>query len=105
MGWTPLTFAASTSNNYLLKELIRAGANLNNQEADGWTPLMFCAFRGNEECITALVEAGADLLLTNNAGLTAHELARMQSHETAAIYLGEESVFYAMTHESLPDMM
>ena len=43
------------------EELIKSGADLNQQDEQGWTPLCFAAGKGDLKIVTFLVENGADV--------------------------------------------
>ena len=75
-GRTQLMKAAKSGNEWQIKRLLDAGANINLKDNDGWTALMY-AVRYNEglECVELLLNAGADIRIANNYGLTAIALA------------------------------
>ncbi len=56
-------------------------------------------FKGKEDVIPILIEGGSNLLLTNKEGLTAHELARAQGHDSVAKYLGERTILQALARD------
>ena len=47
-----------------LKELLAAGADVNQQDEHGWTPLNWAAGRGDAEAVRLLLAHGADALKT-----------------------------------------
>ena len=75
-GRTQLMKAAKSGNDWQLKRLLEAKADVNLKDNDGWTALMY-AVRYNEglECVELLLDAGADIKAVNNFGLTAIALA------------------------------
>jgi ankyrin repeat protein len=58
-GETPLMYAAERNNVSLLKNLIEAGADINQRDKDEYTVLKYAS--GNKKIITNLVKAGANL--------------------------------------------
>ncbi len=75
-GRTLLMKAAKAGNEWQVKRLLEAGADINLKDNDGWTALMYTV-RYNEglECVELLLNAGADIKAANNYGLTAIALA------------------------------
>ena len=53
----------------------------------GYTALHFHAFIGNVSLVNLLVERGADVLLRNEEGQTASELARIEGIKDVAEWL------------------
>lgn len=45
-----------------MRELIKAGVDINQQDEQGWTPLNWAAGKGDIEMVRMLVENGADIL-------------------------------------------
>ena len=55
-----------------VKQLVKAGAELNATNSDGNTALIDAAtFNGHVDCVKELVKAGAELNATNSDGNTA----------------------------------
>ncbi len=75
-GTTLLMRAAKSGNEWQLKRLLEAGADVNLTDKDGWSALMY-AVRYNEglECTEILVDAGADIKIKNKYGSTALAIA------------------------------
>lgn len=75
-GCTLLMRAAKSGNEWQLKRLLEAGADVNQTDKDGWTALMY-AVRYNEslECTELLVDANTDIKLKNNFGSSAIVIA------------------------------
>jgi ankyrin repeat protein len=75
-GMTALMFAASSffaSDRHLVaKQLVTAGADVNQQGAGGKTAIMYAALAGNgyRTCVETLISAGADLDLRDDRGHT-----------------------------------
>jgi ankyrin repeat protein len=59
---TPLSIACANDRKKVAKVLMRAGANINHQNAEGRTPLHMCAENGGEELGQYLVSKGAGKL-------------------------------------------
>ena len=76
-GFTPLRFAAGSSNNpEVLRTLIRAGANVNATSLNEGTPLFSAAFSSkNPEILTVLINAGATVNVQNLDGSTPLSMA------------------------------
>ena len=77
---TPLAYAVELEDTYILRSLLKAGADANAQDSDGDTPLMLAAALDNAEAIRHLLAAGADATLRNHAGLTALNIALEHNH-------------------------
>ena len=75
-GWTKLILAANYGNNYLIRLLLTAGADINLFD-DSWrlTALMAAIRNGNTMTVELLLNAGADLNLQNVHGQTALYMA------------------------------
>jgi ankyrin repeat protein len=72
---SPLMEAASTffatNRGEMVRLLIKRGANLNQQDADGRTPLMHALGYSDMDVIETLIKAGADLDIRDKEGNTA----------------------------------
>ena len=64
-GTTPLIRAARRNQPMVIKELIKAGADINDTDDDGFTPLMIAALNGYFEAMNALIDTGADVKASN----------------------------------------
>ncbi len=75
-GATLLMRAAKSGNEWQLKRLLEAGADVNLTDKDGWTALMY-AVRYNEslECTELLVNAKSDIKIKNKYGSSALVIA------------------------------
>lgn len=60
-GKTALSIAAYKGKLDIVKELIKAGANINIQDIMGKTPLMLAVFADEMKVVKELIKAGADL--------------------------------------------
>jgi ankyrin repeat protein len=65
----------------IVKELIKAGANLDLQDTNGETALMRACKHGHEEIIKELIRAGANFELKNKNGQTALMIANKKNNE------------------------
>jgi uncharacterized protein len=63
-----------------VRQLLRAGADVNARDRHGQTALMLAAHRGYREMVETLVEGGADLNLTAKYNLSALMLAVTAGH-------------------------
>jgi hypothetical protein len=68
-GWTPLMYAASSYGNSPLKEILKAGADVNARSLRGETSLMASAVTGMAD--EDLLKAGAEVNAVNDDGMTA----------------------------------
>jgi len=71
------------------KELIRIGADLNQQDEQGWTPLNFAAGQGNLPLVKFLVENGADVLKVGRDKRTPYKIALAAERVSVLKYLKE----------------
>jgi ankyrin repeat protein len=78
---SPLMEAASTffatNRGEMVRLLIKRGANLNQQDADGRTPLMHALRYSDMDVIEILIKAGADLDIRDKEGNTALMMAEL----------------------------
>lgn len=51
-------------------ELLKAGANVNERDADGTTPLILAALYAGPDCVKLLLDKGAEVDTANDAGVT-----------------------------------
>ena len=63
----------------VVKKLIQAGGDVNEQTEYGSTPLLLASWFGHVEVITALLAAGADKNIKNKKGLTPHDVAKNEA--------------------------
>ena len=72
-------FVRNYNYNKTVKILLRAGADINAQDAEGNTALMYIAQKSNVNAVKMLIKAGADITLRNLLGKTAYDMACEQS--------------------------
>ena len=82
-GRTPLMAAAQGGHLSVIKELISAGANVNEADKQGWTPLMAAAGAGHARAARLLLLAGASPNAANRSGRTALMGAAFLGHQGA----------------------
>ena len=68
-GWTPLMYAASSYGDSPLKEIVKAGVDVNARSKGGETALMASAVTGMAD--EDLLKAGAEVNAANDEGMTA----------------------------------
>lgn len=84
-GLTALHWAADEGRTDIVKELIKAGANVNSRHKQ-LSPLNLAALRNHADTVAELIRAGADVDYRGPDGLTALGLAEEWGHaETAKI--------------------
>lgn len=59
-----------------MRELVKAGADINALTEDGRTPLFQAAFLGHLDCVKVLLELKADLTIANVEGKTPADVAK-----------------------------
>ena len=69
-GWTPLMVAAHYGRDQIVRELIRAGADVNGKDIDKQTALHLASRRGHSSVVKTLAEAGANLNVLDWRGMT-----------------------------------
>jgi hypothetical protein len=75
-----------------LKDLLAAGANVNEQDEQGWTPLNWAAGRGDVDAVRLLLEHGADVTLTGRDNRTPLMIAKAADRREVAEILKEAEV-------------
>lgn len=78
----PLHLAAASKNEMITRNLILAGARINDRDATQKTALHVAAERGNLEALSALLENGADFDAVDSNGNNALHIAVRESHLT-----------------------
>lgn len=86
---TPLIMAADRGYTGLGLFLIKNGANVNSQHAQGWTALIDAARNGDEKLVYALLKAGADKTISMKNGMIAVDYARENNHKKLVNILAE----------------
>lgn len=87
----PLHLAASSKNEMLVRNLILAGARVNDKDATQKTALLIAAERGNLPAVSALLQNGADFDAVDNDGDNALHIAVREGHVAVARELLTES--------------
>lgn len=88
-GWEPVVDAAwkravTRGDIEAVRQLLRAGADVNARDRYGQTGLMLAAHHGHREVVEMLVERGADLNVTAKHNLSALMLAIVAGHGALA---------------------
>lgn len=76
----PLHLAAASKNEMLVRNLILAGARINDKDATSKTALHIAAERGNLPAVSALLQNGADFDAVDSDGNNALHIAVRESH-------------------------
>ena len=90
-GWTPLHYAASSTQGDQLgvaKLLIENAAYIDAASPNGSTPLMLAAMYGNTSTLKLLLDEGADPTLKNQLGLTAVDFAQRADRKEMVELIG-----------------
>lgn len=88
-GFTPLVMATYSSQLPIVKVLLEAGADIDDQAASGNTALMGVCFKGSEEAVQLLLDHGAAVNIQNELGATALIFAATYGHTAIAQMLLE----------------
>ena len=73
--------AAKTGNVNRVRELIAAGADVNQQDNNGYTPLHWAAENGHQTVVQALIAAGANVNQPDNDGRIPLHWAAENDHQ------------------------
>ena len=76
---SPLIMAAYSGSKSIMKKVIKNGADINYQNAEGATALMKVSNEGWTECAKLLVDAGADKNIKDNYDKKAVDYAKDSS--------------------------
>lgn len=63
-----------------VKDLLEAGADVNQQDKHGWTPLNWAAGKGNGELVVLLLQHGADVFKVGRDQRTPQKIALAAGH-------------------------
>ena len=83
-GWTPLHYAASSSQLVIISMLLENNAYIDAESPNGTTPLMMAARYGSLATVKLLLQEGADPALRNQLGMTALAFAQQADRKDAA---------------------
>ena len=80
--------------------LVKSGANVNAQDAEGFTPLHMAAIHGNLKIVKKLVDLDADVNIITTDGKNAAELAHLNEELEIEEYLESKMVSSQRTNEN-----
>ncbi|KAK0716794.1 heterokaryon incompatibility protein-domain-containing protein, partial [Lasiosphaeria miniovina] len=89
-GWTPLSRAAESGHEAVVRLLLEKGASIDLKDNYGRTPLSRAAANGHEAVVRLLLEKGASIDLTDNYGWTPLSRAAANGHEAVVRLLLEK---------------
>lgn len=79
--------AVKIGSTLTVKEIIEAGADVNQQDENGWTPLCWGAGKGNYETVTLLISNGADIFKVGRDMRTPYKIALAAGRKKVAQYI------------------
>ena len=96
---------ASKENNEpeIIDLLVKSGANVNAQDAEGFTPLHMAAIHGNLKIVKKLVDLEADVNIVTTDGKNAAELAHLNEELEIEEYLESKMASSQRTKEKKDD--
>ena len=103
-GVTVLHIASKKNNEpEIIDLLVKSGANVNAQDAEGFTPLHMAAIHGNLKIVKKLVDLDADVNIVTTDGKNAAELAHLNEELEIEEYLESKMAFSQRTKEKKDD--
>ena len=101
---TPLHIASKQINEpEIIDLLVKSGANVNAQDAEGFTPLHMAAIHGNLKVVKKLVDLEADVNIITTDGKNAAELAHLNEELEIEEYLESRMASSQRTKEKEDD--
>ena len=103
-GVTVLHIASKENNEpEIIDLLVKSGANVNAQDAEGFTPLHMAAIHGNLKIVKKLVDLEADVNIATTDGKNAAELAHLNEELEIEEYLESKMASSQSTKEKKDD--
>ena len=103
-GVTVLHIASKENNEpEIIDLLVKSGANVNAQDAEGFTPLHMATIHGNLKIVKKLVDLDADVNIITTDGKNAAELAHLNEELEIEEYLESKMAFAQRTKEKKDD--
>ena len=103
-GVTVLHIASKENNEpEIIDLLVKSGANVNAQDAEGFTPLHMAAIHGNLKIVKKLVDLEADVNIVTTDGKNAAELAHLNEELEIEEYLESKMASSQRTKEKEVD--
>ena len=88
-GKSPLMSCVYYRDLYLMRKLLKARANIDDQNRKGETALIYASKTGKYEFVKTLIQNGADAELRDKSGKSALDLANMNNHVEIATFLAK----------------
>src|ERR1044072_5838588 len=76
--------AVKTGQSAKVEEVLKAGADIHQQDEQGWTPLNVTAGKGNVEIVSLLLARGAHVIRTGRDQRTPYKIALAAKHTDVA---------------------
>ena len=103
-GVTVLHIASKENNEpEIIDLLVKSGANVNAQDAEGFTPLHMATIHGNVKIVKKLVDLEADVNIVTTDGKTAAELGHLNQELEIEEYLQSKMACSQRTKEKEVD--
>ena len=103
-GVTVLHIVSQKNNEpEIIDLLVKSGANVNAQDAEGFTPLHMAAIHGNLKIVKKLVDLEADVNIITTHGKNAAELAHLNEELEIEEYLESKMASSLRTKEKVDD--
>lgn len=93
-GKTAFMHTINNNNGAMMDILLKAKTDFNLADVNGNTPIMYCAKRGNREGLRVLISRGAKVLVKNNEGHLASDIAKKYGNSSCVDILKKAEKIY-----------